>query len=398
MSIYLDFNATTPLDGEVLAAMLPFFSEKYGNPSSQYLPGREAKKSIEHARSLVADAIGASGKEIIFTSGGTEANNIAIQGVARMFLNNYGIPGHIISNRVEHSCVLNTLRYLEQSGWEVSYIDVDQNGVISPENVESAIKEKTCLISIMLANNETGVIQNLAKITEFAHQAGIIVHSDAVQAVGKISVDIKPLGIDLLSLSAHKFHGPKGAGALFIKDRLPLLPILFGGGQERSLKPGTENVPGIVGLGAAIDKAVNNLNNESQKSGLLIDSLKAGIIANIADVRINGCSEDMLKNTLNVSFAGIDAISLHSALDRQGIFVGTGAACSSSTPEISHVLKGMKIPPEYAFSAIRFSVGRNTVQSEIDAALKTLISEVARLRGEENNGSCCGEGCCSSKC
>lgn len=394
MSIYLDFNATTPLDKEVLAAILPFFAEKFWNPSSQYSPGKQAKEAIENARSQVAEAIGAAENEIFFTSGGTESNNIAIQGLAATHLDKMAVPGHIISNRVEHSCVMNTLKHLEKNGWKISYVEVDENGVISPEQVKSAINDKTCLISIMMANNETGVIQDLAAISDIAHKAGVLVHTDAVQAVGKVPVNVKNLGVDMLSLSAHKFYGPKGTGALFIKDRLNLQPILFGGGQERSLKPGTENVPGIVGLGAAIDKAEKNLGRDSEQAEKLISSLKASILANINDVRINGNSSNMLKNTLNVSFAGIDAISLHSALDKEGIYVGTGAACSSSTPEISHVLKGMKISPEYAFSAIRFSVGKTTSQCEIEKTLNTLIEVVSRLRGEENDGACCGEGCC----
>jgi cysteine desulfurase len=395
MNIYLDYNATTPLDSEVLDAMLPFFSEKFCNPSSHYSPAYKTKEAIDIVRNEVASSINAQAGRIIFTSCGTESNNLAIQGITAKVIEDTSAPGHIISNNVEHSSVLKIYKQLKKQGWIITLLDVDQKGIINHDSLKSAITENTCLISIMLANNETGAIQDLAGISEIAHQHGIPVHTDAIQGVGKIPVDIEKLKVDLLSISAHKFYGPKGVGALYIKDRIGIQPILFGGGQENSLKPGTENIPGIVGLGNAIKKAVSNLDEYSIKTKKLINRLRQGIIADIPDIRINSTSSEQLPNTLNISFRGVDSISLQSELDEKGIYVGTGAACSSSSPEVSHVLKGMKVPPDAAFSALRFSLGRPTSAKDIDTSLEILIDTVASLRSNTNTDSpCCCDGCC----
>lgn len=370
--IYLDNNATTPLDQAVLSKMTPFFAENFANPSSNHTPGAKAKQAVESSRELTAKAIGASSEEVTFTSGGTEANNLAIQGIAKKFLEDHKQPGHIISNRVEHSCVLNTLKNLDQQGWEISYVPVDKNGIINLESLKSAITENTCLVSVMLANNETGVIQNLQAICDIAHAKGIPVHSDAVQAIGKIPVNVNELGVELLALSAHKFKGPKGMGALFHKKRLTLKSIIFGGGQEQGLKPGTENTPGIIGLGEAISQATEKQAEYAEQTSQLVSALQKGIVDNIPNVNFNGAESPRIPNTLNVSFADIDAVSLQARLNSQGIFVSTGAACSSGATEVSHVLKWMKLPPKFTFSAIRFSVSRQTTMDEIERTIKIL--------------------------
>lgn len=391
--IYLDNNATTPLDKSVLAEMQPYFADNFANPSSQHFLGQQVKQAVESARELTAQSINAIPEEVIFTSGGTEANNLAIQGIANAYLDTKSEPGHIISNRVEHSCVLSTLKHLERQGWKVTYVGVDQQGNLNTESIKSAIQDNTCLISIMMANNETGVIHDLAAISAIAHARGIPVHTDAVQALGKIPVDVHELDVDLLSLSAHKFNGPKGSGALYCKKRLQLKPVLFGGGQERGLKPGTENVPAIIGLSSAIDKAAANIENYKIHTRQLTALLREGISESIDEIRFNGNETAMLPNTLNVSFTGIDAVSLHSSLDARGICAGTGAACSSATSEVSHVLKWMKISPKYTFSAIRFSLGKQNTQDDIEKTLPILIDTVKELRC--NSGcSGCSNGCC----
>lgn len=378
--IYLDNNATTPLNPIILNKMTPYFSEFFANPSSQYSLSSSSVEAIKNARKQTAAAIGSEEDEIIFTSGGTEANNLAIQGIANAYLTNNKPPGHIISNRIEHASVLNILKNLQEQGWEISYVPANKNGIIDPESIKSAIKENTCLISIMLANNEIGVVQDLPRISAIGHAEAIPVHTDAIQAIGKIPTDINDLGVDIMSISGHKFYGPKGTGALYCKKRLILKPVLFGGGQEKNLKPGTENVPGIVGFGAAIEAAANNVSDYAKHTSTLISKLKKGITEQISDYYFNGNSKNMLPNTLNVSFEGIDAVSLQTYLSSKGIFVSTGSACNSANPEVSHVLKWIKTPPRYSFSAIRFSLGENTEEVDIDITIDVLKQAVKKLR------------------
>ena len=375
--IYLDHAATTPVRREVLEAMLPYFSDTLGNASSLHSCGQRVKRALEGARQSVADCLGADPKEIYFTSGGTQGDNLAIKGVARA-LRDRG--RHLITSSIEHHAVLNTCATLEHDGYEVTYLPVDHQGLVDLDAVAGALRDDTILISVMLANNEVGTIQPLREIAELAYRRGILVHTDAVQAMGKLSVRVDDLGVDLLSLTAHKFYGPKGTGALYVRRGTPITPLMHGGHQEQALCPGTENIPGIVGLGTALRLACDDLDVEASRLGNLRDRLEEGIRTRIEDVSLNGHPHHRLSNILNISFAYSEGESLLLALDTLGIAVSTGSACTAGSTEPSHVLRAMGVSRELAQGSLRFSLGRDNTSDDIDQTLDALTMVVERLR------------------
>ncbi|MEZ0537988.1 cysteine desulfurase NifS [Caldicellulosiruptoraceae bacterium PP1] len=375
--IYFDHAATTPLKKEVLDEMMPYLTEKYGNPSTIYSIGREAKKAIDIARERVAKALNADISEIYFTSGGTESDNWAIKGVAYA---NQKKGKHIITTTIEHHAVLHVCKYLQEQGFEVTYVPVEENGVVDPQKIKDAIREDTILITVMFANNEIGTIQPIKEIAKIAKEKGIIFHTDAVQAVGNIKVDVKELGVDLLSLSAHKFYGPKGVGALYIKKGTKIHPYEHGGAQERNRRAGTENVAGIVGLGKAIELATQNLDEHNKKLIHLRDKLIDGILNNIEYVRLNGDREKRLPNNANFSFEFIEGESLLLLLDMKGIAASSGSACTSGSLDPSHVLLAIGLPHEIAHGSLRITLGDDNTEEEIDYLLKELPIIVNRLR------------------
>ncbi len=342
--IYFDHAATTPVKKEVLDEMLPYFSENYGNPSSIYSIGRRNKKAIDVARTRVAKAIGCSEKEIYFTSCGSESDNLAIKGVAKA---NKEKGKHIITSKIEHPAVLNTCKTLEKEGYEITYLDVDENGLIDLEELKNAIKDTTILITIMFANNEIGTIQPIKQISEIAKEKNIIFHTDCVQAVGNVDIKVDELGIDLLSMSAHKFYGPKGVGALYVRNGVEFEKIQDGGHQERDKRAGTENVAGIVGLGKAIEIANNNLENYNSKLLKLKNYFMREITEQFPNVKINGDLKHRLPGNINISFPGVDAEELLLKLDSIGIYASAGSACSSGSQEPSHVLKAIGLDRDY---------------------------------------------------
>lgn len=377
--IYLDHNATTPVHLEVKEAMLPYFEEFFGNASSVHSYGREAREAIDVARENVAELIGASSStEIVFTSGGTEADNHAIKGTA---YSNVGKKGnHIIISPIEHHAVENSCEYLEKKGFEITRLKVDEYGVIDLQNLEDSIKDTTILISVMHANNEVGTIQPLAEVGKIAKERGIILHTDAVQSVGKLPVNVNELGVDLLSLSGHKIYGPKGIGALYIRRGTRIDSLLHGGHHERNRRAGTENVPGIVGLGKAAEIAKKEMESEREHLWTLTEKLSSGIQEKIEFVRQNGHPEQRLPNTLNFSFQFIEGEGLILSLDMHGISVSTGSACTSGSLEPSHVLTAMGLSAEIAHGSLRFSLGRDNTEEEIDYVLEVLPNVVNRLR------------------
>ncbi|HHT06569.1 MAG TPA: cysteine desulfurase NifS [Hydrogenispora sp.] len=375
--IYLDHAATTPVKPEVLEAMLPYFTEHYGNPSSVYKIAQRNKKAIDDARAVVAGHLGAQPNEIFFTSGGTEADNWAIKGIAAA-LKEKG--NHVITTNIEHHAVLHPCQYLEKQGYEVTYLEVNADGLVSAEQVEAAIRPETILITIMYANNEIGTIMPIAEIGAVAKKHGITFHTDAVQAVGQLPIDVRAQNIDLLSLSGHKFYGPKGTGALYIRRGLKLPPLLHGGGQERSRRAGTENVPGIVGLATALDLAYQDLEAKNAKLKALRDYLIDGIEARIPYCRLNGHREARLPNNVNVSFEFIEGESLLLLLDMEGIAASSGSACTSGSLDPSHVLLALGLPYEQAHGSIRFTLGENNTREEMDVVLAKLPPFVEKLR------------------
>jgi cysteine desulfurase len=375
--IYLDHNATTPLHPEVLEAMLPYYKEAFGNPSTIYSFGQETRKATDEAREKVANLIGASPEEIIFTSGGTEADNVALKGVAAA-LERKG--KHIIASSIEHHAVLSTLKYLEKRGYKVSFLPVDEHGWLDPRKIEEAITSQTILISVMHGNNEVGTIEPISEIGEITQKSGIHLHTDAVQTIGKIKVNVDDLKVGLLSLSAHKFYGPKGVGALYVRKGTRIHPLLHGGYQERRRRAGTENVAGIVGLGKAAEIASKEMVQQSRRESNLRDKLEKMIKENINHCRLNGHPTRRLPNTLNVSFEFIEGESLILNLDLKGIAASTGSACTSGSLEPSHVLMAMGVPPEIAQGSIRFSLGRDNQKEDIDYTVEKLVEIVARLR------------------
>ena len=375
--IYLDHNSTTPLHPGVLEAMLPYYKEAFGNPSTIYSFGQETRKATDEAREKVANLIGASPEEIIFTSGGTEADNVALKGVATA-LEKKG--KHIVTSSIEHHAVLSTLKYLEKRGYKVSFLPVDEYSFLDPKKVKEAITSQTVLISVMHANNEVGTIEPISEIGEIAQKAGIYLHTDAVQTIGKIKVNVDDLKVDLLSLSAHKFYGPKGVGALYVRKGTRIHPLLHGGYQERRRRAGTENVAGIVGLGKAAEIAPKEMEQQSRHESNLRDRLEKMIRENINHCRLNGHPTRRLPNTLNVSFEFIEGESLILNLDLKGIAVSTGSACTSGSLEPSHVLMAMGVAPEIAQGSIRFSLGRDNRKEDIDYTVENLVEIVTRLR------------------
>jgi cysteine desulfurase len=373
--IYLDHNATTGVDTAVLDAMLPYFSVEFGNASSIHTPGQRARAAVETAREQVAGLLNARAQEIVFTSGGTESDNHAIFGVAQ------GRSGsHIITSTIEHEAVLNACQALEKEGISVTYLPVDREGLIDLDDLRRALRPETVLITVMHANNELGTIQPLAEIGKIAAEADVYFHTDAVQAAGKIPVDVRELQLDLLSISGHKIYAPKGVGALFINSGTRLRQLLYGGHHQRGFRPGTENVAGIVGLGKAAELARMSLEKDAARIGRLRDTLEQGILARIPDCRVNAANAPRTPNTSNIVFSGIEGEALVIALDLKGVACSTGAACSSGAVEPSHVLTAIGLPASEARASIRFSLGRHTTEAEIAAALEIIPGAVAQLR------------------
>lgn len=375
--IYLDNAATTPLHAEVLSQMLPWFREHYGNASSIYDTGRDARKAVEDARRKVASALNCSPQEIFFTSGGTESDNWAVKGAAAAQANK---GKHIISSTIEHHAVLHALESLEKTGYAVTYVKVDQFGRIDPEDVRKAIQEDTILITIMAANNEIGTLQPIEEIGRIAKEHKILFHTDAVQAVGAVAVDVKEWQVDLLSLSAHKFHGPKGVGALYIRKGVKIEPLMHGGAQERNRRAGTENLPGIVGMGAAITLAVSKQERNGQRISALRDDLIKAILDTIPEVRLNGDPVRRLPNNVNVSVRYIEGEALLLRLDLMGIAASSGSACTSGSLDPSHVLLAIGLPHEIAHGSLRLTLSEETTQEEIDEVKRVLPGIVKTLR------------------
>ena len=376
-SIYLDNSATTPLKKEVLDAMLPYLTKHFGNPSSIYKIGREAKSAIEVAREQVARALGANVKEIFFTGCGTEADNWAIKGIA---LAKAKLGKHIISSKIEHHAVLHTLQSLEKQGYEVTYLDVDEYGKISLKDLEAAIRPDTILITIMTANNEVGTIQPIAEIGKITKEHGVLFHTDAVQAIGSMKIDVAEMNIDLLSLSAHKFGGPKGIGALYVRNGVRPEIFMHGGAQERARRAGTENVASVVGLGKAIELATKNIDEKTSKISAMRDRLIKEIPEKIPYVKLNGHPTDRLCGNVNFSFEFIEGEALLLMLDLNGIAASSGSACTSGSLDPSHVLLALGLPHEIAHGSLRLSIGEINTDEDIDYVLEVLPQIVQRLR------------------
>ncbi|NLY29372.1 MAG: cysteine desulfurase NifS [Firmicutes bacterium] len=375
--IYLDHASTTPMRPEVLEAMLPFLKGEYGNPSSIYGEGREARKALDRARDRIATILGASPREIIFTSGGSEADNLAIKGAA-FALRDRG--NHIITSAIEHHAVYNTCRYLEKHGFRITVLPVDSYGLVDPSAVAAALTPETILVSIMHANNEIGTIQPIAEISKILKERKILFHTDAVQTVGHIPVNVQELGVDLLSLSAHKFYGPKGVGALYVRRGVRLDPLIHGGAQEHNRRAGTENVAGIVGMAEALVLAASEMDKEIERQQELRDKLITGIMESIPHTRLNGHPKKRLPGNVNVCFEFIEGESLLLNLDMQGIAASSGSACTSGSLEPSHVLLALGLPHEIAHGSLRLTLGRGTSAADIDNVLEALPGIVDRLR------------------
>lgn len=376
MNVYLDYAATTPVDPRVLEAMLPYFTTMAGNASSLHAFGQEARGAVDEARAQVAAAIGAHPSEIVFTSGATESDNLAVAGVA---LATEGRGRHIVTTAIEHHAVLEACHVLEHRGYAVTYVPVDGRGIVDPDDLRRALRRDTVLISVMAANNEIGTIQPLAAVGRVARERNIPFHADATQLVGAGPVNVDALGVDLLSLSAHKRYGPKGVGALYLRRGTPLVPVQRGGGHERGWRGGTENVPGIVGLGKALQIAVDEMVEESARLSAMRDRLIREALA-LPGAHLNGDAVQRLPNNVNVSFDGTDSQSLVMSLDLHGVAVSAGSACSSGSIEPSHVLTALGIPAERATAAVRLTLGRGTTGAEVDYAAQALRDVVARLR------------------
>jgi cysteine desulfurase len=377
--IYMDYNATTPVDPRVFEAMRPYFCEIYGNAASRtHAFGWTAEEAVDGARAQLASLIGAHPKEIIFTSGATESNNLAIKGVASMYADR---GDHIITVTTEHKAVLDSCKALERDGKRVTYLSVNEQGFIDPQQVADAIEEGTILVSVMTANNEIGVIQPIREIGEICREKGVVFHSDAVQAVGKVPFNVEEMNVDLVSMSAHKMYGPKGVGALYVRRRRPrvrLTSLIDGGGHERGMRSGTLNVPGIVGFGAAAEICAEEMSAEIDRTRGLRDRLHAGLSAELADLSINGDLERGLPGTLNISFAYVEGESLVMGIN--DVAVSSGSACTSASLEPSYVLKALGVGDEMAHSSIRFGIGRFTTEAEVDHVVDRVVGVVNRLR------------------
>jgi cysteine desulfurase len=372
--IYLDNNATTPVLPEVLEAMGPYFGEHFGNASSIHHHGQETRAAVERARDSVASLLGCRPSEIVFTSGGTEGDNLAIAGLT-------GPGDHIITSKVEHHAVLMTCKHLEENGCEVTYVQVDGRGLVDPDDVRRTLRPNTRLISIMMANNETGVLQPVEEVGNIAAEADVYFHTDAVQAAGKVPIDVNRIGCDALSISGHKMHAPQGVGALYVRKGTQLQPLFYGGRHERSRRAGTENVPGIVALGKAAELAMQGFERgDDEKMSALRDCLQQGILGQVEEAGVNGERAPRVPNTSNIYFDHIEGESMVIALDLKGLAVSTGAACSSGAIEPSHVLVAMGLRTDRARASIRFSLGKQNTAEDIDIALALVPETVARLR------------------
>ncbi len=377
MKVYMDNAATTKLSPDVLNAMMPYLTDIYGNASSVHAFGREAREGVEHARNQVAAAINASPDEIFFTAGGTESDNMAIKGVAHKYVKK---GKHIITTAIEHHAVLHTCEALEKEGYEVTYLPVDEDGLISVEQVRAAMRDDTLLVTVMFANNEVGTIEPIAEIGALCRERNVLFHTDAVQAVCHIPIDVRAMNIDLMSISAHKFHGPKGIGALYCRKGVVLEPVIVGGAQERKRRAGTENVAGIVGLGAAIERAHKNMSADMARVSALRDKLISGILKNIPHVKLNGHPTQRLPQNVNFSIRYIEGESILLMLDINGIAASSGSACTSGSLDPSHVLLAMGIPHEIAHGSLRLTLSDMTTDEEVDYVLETLTKTVKRLR------------------
>jgi cysteine desulfurase len=377
MHIYLDYNSTTPVDRAVLDAMLPYFADNFGNASSIHSSGQRGRSAVDAARDSVAALIAAKTAEIVFTSGGTEADNLALFG--SVAASNHSRK-HIITTAIEHHAVLNAAQALEKQGIDVTYVPVGASGIVDPQDIRRALRPETILISVMHANNELGTIQPIEEIGRIAAEADVYFHCDAVQSAGKLPLDVNRLGVDLLSISAHKIYGPKGVGVLYVRAGTPLEPQFYGGHHERDRRPGTENVPGIVGFGKAAELARVRLTTDSARIESLRDRLEEMLLNSLASVHVNGDRSRRIPNTTNLAFTAAGGEALVIALDLQGVACSTGAACSSGAVEPSHVLLAIGLSPHEARSSLRFSLGRTTTAAEIDRAADIIPPTVERLR------------------
>ena len=375
--VYVDHSATTPVKKEVLEYMMPYFTQKYGNASSIYSLGRESRKAVDESRQKIAQAINANGSEIYFTAGGSESDNLAILGIARA---NKKRGNHIITTKVEHMAVLNACKKLEEEGFKITYLDVNEKGIINIYELQKAIKKDTILITIMFANNEIGTIMPIEEIGKIAKFKNVYFHTDAVQAIGNVPIDVEKLNIDALSMSAHKFYGPKGIGAVYIKKEIKFEPVIFGGHQENNKRAGTENVAGIVGMGKAIEIATQNIEEYNEKLLGLRTYFIEKIIENIKDIRINGDLINRLPGNVNISIKGVNGESMLLMLDRAGICASSGSACTSGSIEESHVLKAIKIPKEYERSSVRFTLGECNTRKDIDYIVEKLVYIVDKIK------------------
>jgi cysteine desulfurase len=375
--IYMDHAATTYVKPEVLDAMTPYFTEHFGNPSSIHSFARETKKAIDHAREQVANAIGATPSEIFFTSGATESDNWALRGMAYQHKNK---GNHIITTAIEHHAILHTCQALEKQGFEVTYLEVDENGLVTPEQVKNAITDKTILVSVMFANNEIGTIEPIEQIGAVCKEKGVVFHTDAVQAFGAVPIDVNKMNIDLLSITGHKLYGPKGTGALYIRKGVILKNLIEGGAQERGKRPGTENIAGIVGLGKAAELANEHMEENAARLTALRDKLIDGILQQIPETRLNGHRTKRLPNNVNICFRYIEGESLLLLLDRAGIAASSGSACTSGSLDPSHVLLAIGLPHEIAHGSLRLTLGACTTEEDVLYTIETLKTIVERLR------------------
>lgn len=375
--VHLDHAATTPTDPGVVAAMLPYFTDNFGNPASLYESGLIARIAVDLARGNVARLLGADPSEIVFTSGGSESDNHAIRGVV---LATTGRGNHVITTAIEHHAVLESARFVGSQGCDITVLPVDGHGIVDPDAVRNAITPRTVLVSVMHANNEVGSIQPIAEIGRITREAGVVFHTDAVQTFGHIPTSVDELGVDLLSLSGHKLYGPKGIGALYVRQGTPLAKLMHGGGQESGRRAGTCNVPGIVGLGKAASIAAGVMSGDAAHCGTLRDRVIAGVTGNIANVRLNGHPDKRLPNNASFSISGVEGESLLLLLDRQGFAVSSGSACSSSSVDPSHVLVAMGIPAPLSHGSLRITVGRGTTEEDVDRFLDALSDAVGALR------------------
>ena len=376
-TIYLDHNSTTPLHPEVLEAMLPYYKEFYGNASSIHSKGREARSAVDNAREAVGNFLGTEAVDIVFTSGGTESDNFAIKGVA---FQNRDKKDHIITSMIEHSAVLNTCKFLEKMGFKITYLPVDKYGMVNPADVQNAITEKTILVSIMHANNEVGTVQPIGEIGKITRERGVYLHTDAIQSVGKIKTNVEELKVDLLSMSAHKFYGPKGCGALYIRKGVKIMPYQHGGQHERRMRAGTEDVPGIVGMGKAIELAMQDMEEKSKRIKNLAEYLYRGLMERLDHVHLNGHPTERIPGTLNLGFEFVEGEGLILNFDMKGICAATGSACTSGSLEPSHVLVAMGCDPVITQGAIRFSLGNSNTSEDMDYCLEVIPPIVKRLR------------------